>query len=262
MKNPFPGMNPFLERYWNDVHTRLCASISAALQPALPPGLRARAEEEVVLETVSGTMLGAFRADSVVIETRNPGSRERGSSVATVEPLIIQHTPKILVTRWVKIIDVTDGERVVTAIEILSPGNKAAGTLNKKYRRKLRSYIEAGVNVVEIDLLRSSRKRLEIRTEELPPDRRAPYLVCIHRASGDEGEWEVYPMRLREPLPTIPIPCRHADPDVALALQPLIDRTYVDGGYDYLDYAQPLKPPLSEADREWALNLAGQRQAT
>jgi NDP-sugar pyrophosphorylase family protein len=29
--NPFPGMNPFLERYWSDVHTKLVAYIGDAI---------------------------------------------------------------------------------------------------------------------------------------------------------------------------------------------------------------------------------------
>jgi hypothetical protein len=138
MKNPFPGMNPYLERHWNDVHTRLCAYISAAIQPTLPAGLRARAEEDVVLETTGRASLQEYRADTVVVERREVAPNARpGPSVATVEPLVIRHMRKTIRRRWVKIIDVTDGDRVVTVIEILSPGNNAAGSLNKKYRRKL-----------------------------------------------------------------------------------------------------------------------------
>lgn len=35
--NPFPGMNPFLERHWSDVHTKLIAYIADALAEQLPP---------------------------------------------------------------------------------------------------------------------------------------------------------------------------------------------------------------------------------
>lgn len=86
-----------------------------------------------------------------------------------MEPVYVRHIPRLIRDRWIQILDTKDGNRVITAIEILSPGNKAAGKLNRRYRRKLERYTEAGVNIVEIDLLRSSRKRLEVRTEELPP---------------------------------------------------------------------------------------------
>ena len=40
--NPFPGMNPWLEPHWSDVHTRLIAYIIDALSPELPMDLSAR----------------------------------------------------------------------------------------------------------------------------------------------------------------------------------------------------------------------------
>src|SRR5207248_5881448 len=51
MKSPFPGMDPYLESRWSDVHTALCTGIRTALQPRLPRGLRARAQQDVLLET-------------------------------------------------------------------------------------------------------------------------------------------------------------------------------------------------------------------
>ena len=252
MRNPFPGMNPYLEESWGDVHVDLCGRIRAALQPHLPSGLRARAQVAVLVRTAKGQRPRAIEPDGVVIESA--GSTSHGGAtgaVATVKPVLIRHAPRVIRERWVEILDTKRGDRVVTAIEILSPGNKLAGLLNKRYRRKLASYMQAGVNIVEIDLLRSSRKRLEIRTDELPPERRAAYLVSIHRAAGEEGEWEVYPMPLREPLPVIPVPCRETDPDVPLALQPLIGGVYSDGGYDDIDYSRPLRPRLSEDDARW-----------
>ena len=41
-KNPFPGMNPWLEAHWGDVHTSLTTYACDQLQPQLPAGLRAR----------------------------------------------------------------------------------------------------------------------------------------------------------------------------------------------------------------------------
>jgi len=66
-------------------------------------------------------------------------------------------------------------------------------------------------------------------------------------------------MPLREPLPTIPIPCRETDSDVPLALQPLIDRIYLDGGHYDIDYSKPTEPPLSKEDRQWAAEVVDRR---
>ena len=42
MHSPFPGMNPYLEQYWGDIHQRLIIYSSDALQKQLPGDLRAR----------------------------------------------------------------------------------------------------------------------------------------------------------------------------------------------------------------------------
>lgn len=255
-KSPFPGMDPYLEARWNDVHTRLCTLVSAALQPNLPVGLRARAQEDVVLEAVDGEKLQSFEADTAIVQTRGfKGATAAAAAVATAPPVRVRHLQRLIRNRWVELIDTTAGNKVITAIEILSPGNKAAGKLNRRYRKKLRRYMEAGVNIVEIDLLRSSRKRLEIRLEELPPERRAEYMVCIQRAT-EEDEWDVYPMPLRQPLPVIPIPCRATDADVPLALQPIIEQIYIEGGHDDIDYNKPTDPPLRDEDAAWATALS------
>ncbi len=240
---------------------RLSHHVSAALQPVLPAGLRARGQEEILLETVAGEHLQSFEADGLVLQS---GSREPGglgaSAVATVSPVYVRHIPRVVRDRWVQIIDTTDHNRLITAIEILSPGNKAAGKLNRRYRRKLERYAEAGVNVVEIDLLRSSRKRLEVKTEELPPEKRAAYLTCVQRANDPET-WAVYPMPLREPLPVVPVPCRETDADVPLALQPIIERIYIEGGHDDIDYTRPPQPRLDDADQTWGAEIVGGARA-
>lgn len=270
MPSPFPGMDPYLEARWSDVHASLCPAIRAALQPLLPPGLRARANEDVVLESVAaGERLGRFEADAVVVQGKPPagpaaphdpvGAR---AAAGMVEPIVVEKFRPLRVDRWVQIIDTTSGNRVVTAIEVLSPWNKRSGTLNRRYRRKLDRYLDAGVNVVELDLLRSRRTRLEVTEDDIPPDRRAPYYACLHRAAAP-GRWEVYPMPLRRPLPPIPVPLRPGDADVTLELGPIVSRIYDEGGHDDIDYRLPPPPPrLRGDDTAWAddlLRAAGRR---
>jgi hypothetical protein len=49
------------------------------------------------------------------------------------------------------------------------------------------------------------------------------------------------------------VPLRETDPDVALDIQELVDRSYVNGGYDgYIDYRNDLVPPLFGDDAVWA----------
>ena len=261
MKSPFPGMDPYLEQRWGDVHTRLCTYISAALQSKLPRGLRARAQEDVLLEDSDNIISTYFEPDVTIVEAGDAVEETvRGGLAVAIKPVAVRHLHPVKRRRWVEILDSSDANRVVTVIEILSPGNKASGTLNQKYREKLTQYLSAGVNVVEIDLLRTSRKRLAVTIDQIPDDRHAAYYVSICRAK-DTSLWLVYPMKLRERLPVIPIPCRESDSDVPLELQPIIDQIYVEGAHDDLNYREPPEPPFSQSDAEWAASLIASRPA-
>ena len=39
-RNPFPGMNPWMQTRWHDVHVRLITYIADELGETLPPALR------------------------------------------------------------------------------------------------------------------------------------------------------------------------------------------------------------------------------
>jgi hypothetical protein len=254
MRSPFTGMDPYLEARWSDVHVKLIVYIAEALQAMLPPGLRARSEERVLLQEESDEILREYRADVAIVRPSGTASRSQADSaggLAIADPVIVEFNEGPVFDRSVKIIDVTSGNRLITAIEVLTPWNKSAGRLNRSYRRKLSDYARAGASVVEIDLLRSSRGRLKVTHSDLPEERRAPYLACIRK--GWLGErWEVYPISLRQPLPAIPVPLREQDPEIRLELQPLIDRVYSAGGHDDIDYRQLPQPALTASDAAWA----------
>ena len=217
-----------------------------------------------MLESAEGDRLGRFEGDAVVVEGKpRPGApRPEGTRASgVVEPILVEKIRPLRVERWVEILDTTSGNRVVTAIEVLSPWNKRSGTLNRRYRRKVGRYLDAGVNVVELDLLRSRRVRLEVTEADLPPDRRSAYYACVHRAA-DPDRWEVYPLPLRRPLPPVPVPLRPGDADVMLELQPILSRIYEEGAHDDIDYRQPPTPRLTPDDANWAdalLRAAGLR---
>jgi hypothetical protein len=258
-------MDPYLEARWSDVHVTLIGFIKEALQPLLPPGLRARSEERVLLEATEGEPRIAYRRDVSVVDIGSKGRSEapRGSpAVATVEPCLVEVREGPQFDRFIQIIDTTGGNRVVTVIEVLGPWNKGPGRLNRDYLRKLEDYARGEVGVVEIDLLRyPPRDRLPVGQRDLPPERRAPYLVCVRRAWAPEI-WEVYPMVLRDRLPRVPVPLRRTDADVGLDLEPLIERVYAAGAHDDIDYSRPIDPPLEGDDRAWAddlLRSAGKR---
>jgi len=109
---------------------------------------------------------------------------------------------------------------------------------------------------LEIDLLRKGR-RIPLVGGELPS---APYYMFLSRATRRPGT-EVWPVQLRETLPTVPVPLLPPDPDVPLALQGTIEACFELVGYQrLLDYTQPLPPPiLDEEDRNWVKSVTQTR---
>ena len=47
--SPFPGMDPYLERHWLDVHGRLVTYAADAINGLLPDDLVARSEERIAV---------------------------------------------------------------------------------------------------------------------------------------------------------------------------------------------------------------------
>lgn len=251
-QNPFPGMNPFMERTWPDVHLTLIAYIREMLGMELPEDLQAKGELRV---DVLGGQADSYRPDvSILGEDRwkhglppvwSPESAAQGLVVTEPELLEVEEAPQ----RWVEIIN--DQGELITVIEVLSPANK--GRQREAYIAKRGDYLAAGVNVVEIDLLRQGS--LTVNLEGTGYERRnwpaGHYSICVTRAALPKRR-EFYACSLREKLPVIRIPLRHTDPDVPLDIQSLVNRCYETGRYWKLDYASPLIPPLSAEDDQWA----------
>src|SRR5580692_8048204 len=127
MASPFPGMDPYLEAHWRDVHASLIIYARDALQGVLPRSLRARVEEQVLLETPKGLGDHPLYPDVRVVEyTSKRGLETRPkASVAVAEPLLVDTEPESISETYLEIIDRESGNHVVTVIEFLSPSNKS-----------------------------------------------------------------------------------------------------------------------------------------
>jgi Protein of unknown function (DUF4058) len=252
-KNPFPGMNPYLEQRWGDVHAALVTYARDLLQEVLPDDLRARMQERVFIETEAGSS-GAPRSiypDVHVYE--QPRGRAGGpaaGSAAVAEPVLI-HLPAAEITEsYIEIVDARSGGRVVTVIEFISRANKVPGPGRDLYLRKQTDAQRASANLVEIDLLRGGQSVSLALPDLVPPGYKAAYHASVFRASAPT-RLEYYKAPLRETLPTIGIPLRATDPDAALKLQDLVDLAYQRGKYDDIDYVEPLRPSLAPDDAAW-----------
>ena len=252
MKSPFPGMDPYLERYWHEVHQRLVIYTGDLLQTQLPPPLRARVEERVYLEEESGEFR-TVRPDVYIVEHPGPSlpaAETEGAVAIEEEPLLITPQSEPLTEGYIEIVDAESGNRVVTVIEFLSPTNKLPGRGREQYLLKQREVIRAGANLVEIDLTRSGEKTLAVPDDSVPASCRTIYQICVWRRRPI-GRFELYPAPLARRLPPIRIPLRPADADVRLDLQSLVDRCYANGRYDDLDYRAEPNPPLSAEEAAW-----------
>jgi hypothetical protein len=241
MPSPFPGMDPYLESHWRDVHARLIIYASDALQGVLPRGLRARIEESVLLATLQG--LGDY--------PRRTEARPE-QSVAVAEPLLVETEPESVTEPYLEIIDPESGNRVVTVIEFLSSSNKSPGPNREQYLRKQREICPSDANLVEIDLNRFGTHTLAFPLAHIKPAGRMGYMVCVRRATR-RGQAEVYPLPLWQQLPVVKIPLRPDDADVSLDLQSLVEHCYRNGGYEgTINYTADPDPPLLGAEKDWA----------
>jgi len=255
--NPFPGMNPYLERHWWDVHARLIVYACDSLQAQLPDGLVARIEERVYVDYPRESITRLIYPDIRVSELRQPApASSAGTATAVLEAvdistrIIVEEEEIPIVETYIEVVDPAGG-LVITVIEVLSVSNKVPGVGQDVYRSKQRGLLEAGVNLVEIDLLRTGQRVVSLSPTSLLQFVNVPYLVCVFR-SWQPRKREVYPIALNQPLPKIAVPLRPSDADVVLDLQQLLNRCYEVGRYDQLiNYSHDPDPPLDAEGMTW-----------
>ena len=251
MPSPLPGMDPYIEHpeVWSDFHARLAEEVSADLNQAIQPRYVARLVPRVTYEIVEIEETRSVRPDIGVWQVR-PEPEPSGGGVAVIsaapaESLITMELPLRLFTVEVREVGTL---RLVTAIEILSPSNKQPGhEACEEYLRKRRGLLRSEAHLIEIDLLRGGQRPPLDRP--VPP---APYYVTVSRSTR-RPRVEVWPIQLRDKLPTVPVPLLHPDPDAPLDLAGVVAAVYVRGAYArVIDYRQPPPPPaLSDADATW-----------
>lgn len=256
MPSPFPGMDPYLEQHWGDVHSGLVQYARDLIRPGLPQDLYARVEERVYVESPLDDV-NAPIPDLRVVEhpTKLRPNLPVESDVAVIEPIVLHIREEELRETYIEIRDSKSDHQVVTVVEVLSPSNKRTGSGREEYVRKQKPLRNACVSLVEIDLLRSGQPTFPVSQANLPRSHRTPYRVCIRRG-WSAGKVEVHPIRLQQKLPGIPIPLRNDDESVVLDLQSAFAPAYENGDYEMtIDYTADPVPPLEPDDAEWADKL-------
>jgi len=263
MPSPFPGMDPYLEGLsWPNVHHRLAGWIARQLGLSLRPRYVARLETRYVAESISLGPIRILYPDVDVIVA--PQIREPTTVYETdVAPPVI--APPLVFTLppppQIKLASVeirdTQNNRLVTSIEILSPVNKDSAGFGE-YQQKRNSVLHSPAHLLEIDLLRRGHRPVPLSyvpDEDQPWVEQAAYFCFLTRRSA-RNKVETWPIRLREPLPVVPVPLLDPDPDVALDLGAALRTIYDEAAYDLIiDYRQPPDPPLTDEDAAWAETL-------
>ncbi len=248
MPSPFPGMNPYLEQeeIWQDFHQSFIPLVRAVLAEQLRPAYVVKVEEHLFIHELPAEerrLLG--RADASRATPRPaPGLP---SAVALLEAPSYVRLPVAVDVERHSYLEIRDrrGRELVTVIELLSPSNKRPGPDREQYLAKRLQFLHSNVHLVEIDLLRGGPR---LPVDELTE---CDYYALVSRWE-DRPRAGVWPIRLRDPLPVLPIPLRAPDPNARLDLQQVLHRVYDEAGYaDYL-YAGTPQPPLIADDAAWA----------
>jgi hypothetical protein len=247
-------MDPYLETHWLDVHTALIAESRRALNRSLPDGLVARAEERIAIDSDGDAELRASPDVFVYSPSTWPSDQAASGAIVVEAPykMVVNLDP--VKERSVRV-ENQDGQ-LITVIEFISPWNKRMPGL-KAYQATRAELLNAGVHVVEIDLVRSGNWQALFKPHTCAAKAISLYRVTV-RTTEIPPPVYVYPINLKDPLPEIQIPLRATDPKVMLPLQPMIEAIYADGRYGKtLDYTRPLDPPLSADDQQYASSLIG-----
>ncbi|MFN8454115.1 MAG: DUF4058 family protein [Anaerolineae bacterium] len=257
-KSPFPGMDPYLEgEWWSEFHQTLAAQIRAQLMVLLPSSYVALLERyyPVDYSGLSLTQRGVNPDVHILVKeavaSYTLASPQVAGAITPPSLELISPIPQRVPALRVGIRKMPE-RQLVTIIEILSPANKH-GQGYQKYLRKRYALLKTDTHLLELDLLRAG-ERIPLVGGELPP---APYYVFLSRFTR-RPRTEVWPIQLRDSLPTVPVPLLPPDPDVPLALQTAINACFELVRYHerVLDYHQPPPPPpFSSTDLAWVESM-------
>lgn len=268
MPSPFPGMDPYLERnpIFHELHTQMLSEAQALLQPQLRPKYVARLERHLSegsvwdspaeLISLAGkepdlTVASAVPAAPLESTATLPSPTASATRELDADELALRRQRRIVI--YVR----TQPRQAVASIELLSPSNKAAGTVGQaRYLEKRSSALHGGLNWIEIDLLRGGQRPPLSVTLPQPAD----YLAYVVQATPAGWNFHAYAWGLRDPLPLVPIPLLGSDQarlDLSACFRAAYDRIAADDEADYADLPPP--PPLRPDDLAWAEALLRQQ---
>jgi hypothetical protein len=248
-------MNPYFEQpgVWPHFHSAMLNEFVMQMSSALPPGYYATQEVMLFIHEPPAARRLLGRADDAVAIGGPAGTGgDTSAGLAVTEPQAVMDVGEpidIEKHRYVEI-RTTSGKRLVTVIELLSPSNKVGGD-REVYLSKRNELVLAGVNVLQIDLLRGGPQLLPTPTDQ------PRYNAMLIRGNGWQRA-DVWLWSLPEALPVLPVPLLEPDKAVAIPLRATLDAVHDKHGFAGWLYSDPPQPPLTVGDAAWAAEvLAG-----
>jgi hypothetical protein len=243
-------MDPYIERpaIWPDFHDRLITCLCAALQPLLRPRFVALTQDRLYVVESDRPIW----PDVAVVST--PSIERRFATGAAVlepdSPAVFDLWREEIRQPLIHIVEPAVGNRIVTAIEVLSPDNKKSGDGRASYLQKRDEFWNAGTNLVEIDLLREGEPTVRISADKMNSLRPRHYLVAVTRRRPSRQE--VYPISLERRLPRVAIPLTENDRDATVDLQTVFTRCWDEGPYpELLRYQSDPPGAIGTEDLAW-----------
>lgn len=244
-------MDPYLEGHlWPDVHHDLASAIRELIAPQIAPKYVARVETYTVEDSNPEGEVGITYPDVAVLQqhTLREPAVAYGETMVATEPTL--EFPSRVTVR-IPVVQIRDVQknRLITAIEILSPVNKRKPGW-QPYHEKRSDLHHRGVHLLELDLLRRGQRHMP--NLGLPEHH---YLFNLWRAGTQK--MSVWTNTVQQPLPVLPVPLCSPDPDALLPLRQALDLIYRRGLYHLsIDYAKAPPPPeFSEEEQTWMNQL-------
>ena len=248
MPSPFPGMNPYLEQedVWHDFHERFIPVVAEMLLPQVRPRYIVRLDQQAYVHELPAEQRRLIGRPDVYVAQGSGVAQGIASSASATSPILGSVPVAVDVEKESYIqIQERQSREIITVIELISPSNKRAGEDRNAYLAKRQEFLGSTAHFVEIDLLRGG---LRLPVNGLPP---TDYYALVSRRPA-RPQVELYPVRLRDRLPAVPIPLREPDADASLDLQAALDRVYDAAGYEDYMYSRPPEPALAPPDATWA----------
>jgi hypothetical protein len=205
-------------RHWESFHARWASAISDKLNEKLLPG-HYFAEVQVHVGSRIEVDVGTFEAEDVAQAMTNGGT---ATAVATMPaktyapPAVSFEMPAIFPDSLeVLVYSGETGPTLVSAIELVSPGNKDREDYRHAFAAKCASYLQQGVGLMIIDIVTSRQANLHnelvqlLRNSEnflLAPDTLyASAYRPVRRPQSDKIQVWAVELRVSHTLPELPL---------------------------------------------------------